>query len=192
MQQVRSLPIPPLSCTELQVPPNHPPPLHCYSSAIRLWRSTVWRRAWEGKSQSEGRDEMRCDWLACGGKEGMMQIQYAHPIRHRQMRWPCCHGNTPSAVEYWVWLCWCECYKILSRIWSQTTWRSLVWKVQLPLCLLHTNILLLAPFCHFGRKILVFLCSVTMIVRHRCCRCFCRNQQGQKAEQTRLLWFQTC
>lgn len=118
-----------LSCTELQVSP----PLHCYSSAIHLWRSTVWRRAWEEKSQSEGRDEMRCDWLACGGKERMMQIEYAHPIRNQQMRWPCCHGNAPSAVEHWVWLCWCECYKILNWVWSQITWHSLLWNVQLPL-----------------------------------------------------------
>lgn len=87
------------------------PPLHCYSSAICLWRSTVWRRAWEEKSQSDGRDEMRCDGLACRGKEGTMQIKYARPIRNRQMRWPCCYGNTPSAVEYWVWL-WYKCYKI--------------------------------------------------------------------------------
>lgn len=153
-----------------------PPTLHCYSSAIRLWRSTVWRRAWEGKSQSEGRDEMRCDWLARGGKEGMMQIQYAHPIRNRQMRWPCCHGNAPSAVEYWVWLCWCECYKILNRVWSQTTWRSLVWNVQLPLCLLHTNILLLlARFCHFSSKILVF------------CRCSFLVETNRAKKQNKLV-----
>lgn len=101
-------------------------PRHCYSSVICLWRSTVWRRAREEKSQSEGRDEMRCDWLARGGKEGMMQIEYARPIRNRQMRWPCCYGNTPSAEEYWVWLCWCECYKIFNWVWSQTTWHTLL------------------------------------------------------------------
>lgn len=105
-------------------------PLHCYSSPIRLWRSTVWRRAWEEKSQSEGRDEMRCDGLACGGKEGTMQIKYASPIRNQQTRWPCCYGNTPSAVEYWAWLCWCKCYKVLNRVWSQTIWHRLVWNVR--------------------------------------------------------------
>lgn len=139
--------IPPLSCTELQV--IVPPPLHCYSSAIHLWRSAVWRRAWEEKSQSEGRDEMRCDGLARGGKEGMMQIKYARPIRKRQMRWPCCYGNPLSAVEYWVWLCWCKSYKVLNQVWSQTTWQARwEWRLFfLPLRPLNIIILFLSSSC---------------------------------------------
>lgn len=144
----------------------------------------------KNKSQSEGRDEMRCDGLVCRGKEGTMQIKYARPVRNRQMRWPCCYGNTPSAVENWVWLCWRKCYKVLNQVWSQTTWHWLLWSVCCfsYRCACSTLVFLLAPFYHFGSKTLA---PIRQRHTNSANVFFVLTIRDQKAEQSVLLKFQT-
>lgn len=43
---------------------------HCHSAVSRIWRSILWRRAWEEQTNQRGEMRRKCDWLACGGRGG--------------------------------------------------------------------------------------------------------------------------
>lgn len=43
---------------------------YCHSAVSRIWRSILWRRAWEEQTNQRGEMRRKCDWLACGGRGG--------------------------------------------------------------------------------------------------------------------------
>ncbi len=44
---------------------------HCHSAVSRVWRSILWRRAWEEQTNQRGEMRRKCDWLAWGGGVGV-------------------------------------------------------------------------------------------------------------------------
>lgn len=101
MQQVHSLFHPsPIFAQSYRWSPTTPTPALLFIGHPSVKVNST-KEGTRGKKANQ-RGEMRwgvMDWLA-EGKEGTRQIKYARPIRNRQMRWPCCYGNTPSAAEY--------------------------------------------------------------------------------------------
>lgn len=78
---------------------------HCHSAVSRVWRSILWRRAWE-KQANQRREMRRKEWLTGLEVGGMLEVvggykrKYACSIRNQEMKAPCCYGNTPAVVEY--------------------------------------------------------------------------------------------
>lgn len=85
---------------------------HCHSAVSCIWRSILWRRAWEEQTNQKGEMRRKCDWLACRGggtNDICIPNKESGDERALLLRQHTCRGGIL------LWLHWNEGYRVLGQ-----------------------------------------------------------------------------